>query len=149
MWVWSEEEEAWAFSLYSTRDEWSSRHFKNIPVEIFSSNWRQCAVRGIVIKNLFFSASSLLAQAMLEVLISAPIIYLFVCLCLCLSVHISACTLSNIEAKKKFEFLEAMSGAMDAHLRYFKQARFHKSICGCSPSFGFMLPVAMLFLIPG
>jgi len=86
---------------------------------------------------------------MLEVLISAPIIYLFVCLCLCLSVHISACTLSNIEAKKKFEFLEAMSGAMDAHLWYFKQARFHKSICGCSPSFGFMLPVAMLFLIPG
>jgi len=29
--------------------------------------------------------------------------------------------LSNIEAKKKFEFLEAVSGAMDAHLRYFKQ----------------------------
>ncbi|KAH9329287.1 hypothetical protein KI387_001395 [Taxus chinensis] len=30
-------------------------------------------------------------------------------------------TLSNIEAKKKFEFLEAVSGSMDAHLRYFKQ----------------------------
>jgi hypothetical protein len=30
--------------------------------------------------------------------------------------------LSNIEAKKKFEFLEAVSGSMDAHLRYFKQA---------------------------
>ncbi|XP_057870468.2 ADP-ribosylation factor GTPase-activating protein AGD3 isoform X2 [Cryptomeria japonica] len=30
-------------------------------------------------------------------------------------------TLSNIEAKKKFEFLEAVSGTMDAHLRYFKQ----------------------------
>ncbi|CAM6039052.1 unnamed protein product [Sphagnum compactum] len=29
--------------------------------------------------------------------------------------------LSNIEAKKKFEFLEAVSGSMDAHLRYFKQ----------------------------
>jgi Arf-GAP/coiled-coil/ANK repeat/PH domain-containing protein len=29
--------------------------------------------------------------------------------------------LSNIEAKKKFEFLEAVSGTMDAHLRYFKQ----------------------------
>jgi hypothetical protein len=57
---------------------------------------------------------------MLEVLISAPIICLSVCLCLCLSVRISACTLSNIEAKKKFEFLEAVSGAMDAHLQYFK-----------------------------
>uniref|UniRef100_A0A0D6R6P5 ADP-ribosylation factor GTPase-activating protein AGD3 n=1 Tax=Araucaria cunninghamii TaxID=56994 RepID=A0A0D6R6P5_ARACU len=30
-------------------------------------------------------------------------------------------TLSNIEAKKKYEFLEAVSGTMDAHLRYFKQ----------------------------
>ncbi|KAK9751209.1 hypothetical protein RND81_02G250300 [Saponaria officinalis] len=30
-------------------------------------------------------------------------------------------TLSNIEAKKRFEFLEAVSGTMDAHLRYFKQ----------------------------
>ncbi|CAL9037051.1 unnamed protein product [Musa banksii] len=29
--------------------------------------------------------------------------------------------LSNIEAKKRFEFLEAVSGTMDAHLRYFKQ----------------------------
>eukprot|EP00249_Psilotum_nudum_P019302 c27186_g1_i1 orf=520-3096(-) len=29
--------------------------------------------------------------------------------------------LSNIEARKKFEFLEAVSGTMDAHLRYFKQ----------------------------
>eukprot|EP00250_Pteridium_aquilinum_P033907 c6621_g1_i1 orf=479-1423(+) len=29
--------------------------------------------------------------------------------------------LSNIEAKKKFEFLESVSGTMDAHLRYFKQ----------------------------
>jgi hypothetical protein len=105
--------------------------FQKRPVEIFSSDWHQCAV---------LSASSLLAQAMLEVLISAPIICLSVCLCLCLSVRISACTLSNIEAKKKFEFLEAVNGAMDAHLRYFKQARFHKSICGCSPSFGFMLP---------
>ncbi len=80
LWVWSEEEEAWTFSLYSTRNEWSSRHSKNIPVEIFSSNWRQCAVRGVVIKNLFLSASSLLAQAMLEVLIFAPIICLFICL---------------------------------------------------------------------
>ncbi|KAH7664017.1 Arf-GAP with coiled-coil ANK repeat and PH domain-containing protein [Dioscorea alata] len=29
--------------------------------------------------------------------------------------------ISNIEAKKRFEFLEAVSGTMDAHLRYFKQ----------------------------
>eukprot|EP00897_Mesotaenium_endlicherianum_P009498 jgi/Mesen1/8577/ME000497S07975 len=28
---------------------------------------------------------------------------------------------SNIEAKKKFEFLEAISASMDAHLRFFKQ----------------------------
>ncbi|XP_056687023.1 ADP-ribosylation factor GTPase-activating protein AGD3 isoform X2 [Spinacia oleracea] len=32
-------------------------------------------------------------------------------------------TLSNIEAKKRFEFLEAVSGTMDAHLRYFKQIK--------------------------
>ncbi|KAF9618939.1 hypothetical protein IFM89_002934 [Coptis chinensis] len=30
-------------------------------------------------------------------------------------------TLSNVEAKKRFEFLESVSGTMDAHLRYFKQ----------------------------
>ncbi|KAJ7957177.1 ADP-ribosylation factor GTPase-activating protein [Quillaja saponaria] len=29
--------------------------------------------------------------------------------------------LSNIEAKKRFEFLEAVSGIMDSHLRYFQQ----------------------------
>ncbi|KAK4780050.1 hypothetical protein SAY87_016156 [Trapa incisa] len=29
--------------------------------------------------------------------------------------------LSNVEAKKRFEFLEAVSATMDAHLRYFKQ----------------------------
>ncbi|GKU92899.1 hypothetical protein SLEP1_g6562 [Rubroshorea leprosula] len=29
--------------------------------------------------------------------------------------------ISNVEAKKRFEFLEAVSGTMDAHLRYFKQ----------------------------
>ncbi|KAH1120476.1 hypothetical protein J1N35_003636 [Gossypium stocksii] len=29
--------------------------------------------------------------------------------------------LSNVEAKKRFEFLEAVSGTMDAHRRYFKQ----------------------------
>nr|XP_011463220.1 PREDICTED: ADP-ribosylation factor GTPase-activating protein AGD3 [Fragaria vesca subsp. vesca] len=32
-----------------------------------------------------------------------------------------ATALSEIEAKKKFEFHEAVSGVMDAHLRYFKQ----------------------------
>ncbi|XP_044493333.1 ADP-ribosylation factor GTPase-activating protein AGD1-like isoform X2 [Mangifera indica] len=31
-------------------------------------------------------------------------------------------SLSNVEAKKRFEFLEAVSGTMDAHLRFFKQA---------------------------
>ncbi|KAG2326881.1 hypothetical protein Bca52824_009609 [Brassica carinata] len=30
--------------------------------------------------------------------------------------------LSNAEAKKRFEFLEAVSGTVDAHLRFFKQA---------------------------
>ncbi|XP_031475849.1 ADP-ribosylation factor GTPase-activating protein AGD3-like isoform X18 [Nymphaea colorata] len=29
--------------------------------------------------------------------------------------------LSNVESKKRFEFLEAVSGTMEAHLRYFKQ----------------------------
>ncbi|CAN6485570.1 unnamed protein product [Victoria cruziana] len=29
--------------------------------------------------------------------------------------------LSNVETKKRFEFLEAVSGTMEAHLRYFKQ----------------------------
>jgi hypothetical protein len=32
--------------------------------------------------------------------------------------------LANIEAKKKYEFLESISAVMDAHLRYFKQAWF-------------------------
>jgi hypothetical protein len=36
--------------------------------------------------------------------------------------------LSNIEAKKKFEFLEAVNGSMDAHLHHFKQASFPESI---------------------
>nr|XP_043617838.1 ADP-ribosylation factor GTPase-activating protein AGD3-like [Erigeron canadensis] len=31
------------------------------------------------------------------------------------------CALSNVEAKKRFEFLESVGEAMDAHLRYFKQ----------------------------
>jgi hypothetical protein len=47
-------------------------------------------------------------------------------------VHIQMMALSNIEAKKRFEFLEAVSGTMDAHLRYFKQVqhcdRFHIDI---------------------
>jgi Arf-GAP with coiled-coil, ANK repeat and PH domain-containing protein len=32
--------------------------------------------------------------------------------------------LSIVESKKRFEFLEAVSGTMDAHLRYFKQVIF-------------------------
>ena len=35
--------------------------------------------------------------------------------------YIELNTLCNVEAKKRFEFLEAVSGMMDAHLRYFKQ----------------------------
>nr|GEV52337.1 ADP-ribosylation factor GTPase-activating protein AGD3 [Tanacetum cinerariifolium] len=35
-------------------------------------------------------------------------------------------TLPNVEGKKRLEFLEAVSGTMDAHLRYFKQV---KSYC--------------------
>ncbi|KAI3785930.1 hypothetical protein L1987_45056 [Smallanthus sonchifolius] len=31
------------------------------------------------------------------------------------------CALSNVEAKKRFEFLESVGEAMDAHLHYFKQ----------------------------
>lgn len=38
-----------------------------------------------------------------------------------LMVYIQVTALSNVEAKKRFEFLEAVSGTMDAHLRYFKQ----------------------------
>ena len=30
-------------------------------------------------------------------------------------------SLSHVEAKKRFEFLEAVSATMDSHLRYFKQ----------------------------
>lgn len=36
--------------------------------------------------------------------------------------------LSNVEAKKRFEFLEAVSGTMDAHLRYFKQVDFMEGL---------------------
>jgi hypothetical protein len=39
-----------------------------------------------------------------------------------ISMSISQVTsLSHIEAKKRFEFLEAVSATMDSHLRYFKQ----------------------------
>lgn len=37
--------------------------------------------------------------------------------------------LSNVEAKKRFEFLEAVSGTMDAHLRYFKQVWIEGRFC--------------------
>lgn len=36
-------------------------------------------------------------------------------------IYAQVTALSNVEAKKRFEFLEAVSGTMDAHLRYFKQ----------------------------
>nr|KYP49004.1 ADP-ribosylation factor GTPase-activating protein AGD1 [Cajanus cajan] len=35
-------------------------------------------------------------------------------------------TLNNIEVKKRFEFLEAMAGIMDAHLRHFQQMLYLK-----------------------
>lgn len=34
-------------------------------------------------------------------------------------------SLSNVEAKKRFELLEAVSASMDAHIRYFKQVNFY------------------------
>lgn len=34
---------------------------------------------------------------------------------------IQVTALSNVEAKKRFEFLEAVSETMASHLRYFKQ----------------------------
>ena len=37
------------------------------------------------------------------------------------SYYFQVTALSNIEAKKRYELLEAVSGTMDAHLRYFKQ----------------------------
>jgi len=40
----------------------------------------------------------------------------------CLLPYGQVSALSNAEAKKRFEFLEAVSGTMDAHLRFFKQA---------------------------
>lgn len=66
----------------TTFQQHTSRDFLICFGRFFSSDWRQCAIPGVVIKNLFLSASSLLAQAMLEVLISAPIICVSVCLCL-------------------------------------------------------------------
>ena len=38
-----------------------------------------------------------------------------------LGATVQVTALSNVEAKKRFEFLEAVSGTMDAHLRYFIQ----------------------------
>ena len=57
--------------------------------------------------------------------------------------------LSNVEAKKRFEFLEAVSGTMDAHLRYFKQVNWkpgflsfsHALSLVCWPSTFFMCRV--------
>jgi hypothetical protein len=60
-----------------------------------------------------------------------PGLFTVLCLYICIfdvpfvhliySVNLQVTALSNIEAKKRFEFLEAVSGTMDAHLRYFKQ----------------------------
>lgn len=38
--------------------------------------------------------------------------------------HIQVGALSNVEAKKRFELLEAVGGTMDAHLRFFKQVQY-------------------------
>lgn len=38
---------------------------------------------------------------------------------------IQVTALSNVEAKKRFEFLEAVSETMAAHLRYFKQVKLN------------------------
>ncbi|MQL70891.1 hypothetical protein Taro_003191 [Colocasia esculenta] len=43
------------------------------------------------------------------------------------SALVQVTVLSNVEAKKRFEFLEAVSGTMDAHLRYFKQSHYKNS----------------------
>jgi hypothetical protein len=64
----------------------------------FSSDWRQCAIPAVVIKNLFLSASSLFAQAMLEVLISAPIICVSVPLSLCVYFSMHPQTKTNTES---------------------------------------------------
>lgn len=37
---------------------------------------------------------------------------------------IQVSSLSNVEAKKRFEFLEAISGTMDAHLQFFKKVLY-------------------------
>ncbi|GKD33541.1 ADP-ribosylation factor GTPase-activating protein AGD3-like protein [Tanacetum coccineum] len=45
------------------------------------------------------------------------------------------CALSNVEAKKRFEFLESVGEAIGAHLRYFKQIDdplTNESLDGCS-----------------
>lgn len=42
--------------------------------------------------------------------------------------HLQVTALSNVEAKKRFEFLEAVSGTMDAHLRYFKQVWIERQV---------------------
>lgn len=39
-------------------------------------------------------------------------------------ITIQVTALSNVEAKKRFEFLESVSETMAAHLRYFKQVEW-------------------------
>lgn len=63
-------------------------------------------------------------------------------------VNVQVTTLSNVEAKKRFEFLEAVSGTMDAHLRYFKQV----GNFSVYPSIGFgifLLSILFIFILVG
>jgi len=50
--------------------------------------------------------------------------------------------LANIEAKKKYEFLESISAVMDAHLRYFKQVWF---LSTCSVISGLLVAWVLIF----
>jgi hypothetical protein len=43
-------------------------------------------------------------------------------------VNFQVTAISHIEAKKRFEFLEAVSATMDSHLRYFKQVLYILSL---------------------
>jgi hypothetical protein len=48
-------------------------------------------------------------------------VYMGVMVSLTVPVNFQVTAISHIEAKKRFEFLEAVSATMDSHLRYFKQ----------------------------
>lgn len=76
-------------------------------------------------KNQFFVAMRNLFLEILAALIGL--------VTLIISFQVTA--LSNVEAKKRFEFLEAVSGTMDAHLRYFKQVNLTAVIMCLSHTF--------------